>query len=192
MNKKLLNQSGFTLVELMVVVAIIGVLSAVAVPNFKKYQAKAKQSEAKIQLASIYSVEIGTTADYNTFATCLLTMGYDRTPSGFYSIGFNAGFDATATNAAFASCTAGTTLAVPAAALVVGDIIYLPFILKAALAANKPSKKGDFPATAVATQIAFKAAAAGSISGSPAIAANVRDVWTINESKTLTNTSPGF
>jgi type IV pilus assembly protein PilA len=48
-------QEGFTLVELMVVVAIIGVLSAVAVPNFKKYQAKSKSSEAKLQLSAAYT-----------------------------------------------------------------------------------------------------------------------------------------
>jgi len=42
--QSLKRQDGFTLVELMVVVAIIGLLSAVAVPNFKKYQAKAKTS----------------------------------------------------------------------------------------------------------------------------------------------------
>ena len=48
--KPLGRQSGFTLVELMVVVAIIGLLSAVAIPNFKKYQAKSKISEAKLQL----------------------------------------------------------------------------------------------------------------------------------------------
>jgi type IV pilus assembly protein PilA len=51
------HQKGFTLVELMVVVAIIGLLSAVAVPNFKKYQAKAKISEAKLQLSALYTAQ---------------------------------------------------------------------------------------------------------------------------------------
>lgn len=41
------NSEGFTLVELMIVVAIIGVLAAVAIPNYQKFQAKARQSEAK-------------------------------------------------------------------------------------------------------------------------------------------------
>jgi type IV pilus assembly protein PilA len=41
----------------MIVVAIIGILSAVAIPNFKKYQAKSRSSEAKIQLAAAYTAE---------------------------------------------------------------------------------------------------------------------------------------
>jgi type IV pilus assembly protein PilA len=75
--KSLKRQDGFTLVELMVVVAIIGLLSAVAVPNFKKYQAKAKTSEAKLQLSAIYTAEQAFYSDYGIYANCLAYMGYD-------------------------------------------------------------------------------------------------------------------
>ena len=87
------SQGGFTLVELMVVVAIIGILSSVAIPSFKKYQAKAKTSEAKLHLASIYSAEVSYFSDSDSYATCLNSMGYN--PQGskmqrYYTTGFTA------------------------------------------------------------------------------------------------------
>jgi type IV pilus assembly protein PilA len=91
------RESGFTLVELMIVVAIIGLLSAVAIPNFKKYQARAKVSEAKLQLASIYTAEASFFSDYNMYATCLRYMGFDPDPERFnryYAVGFFAGANA--------------------------------------------------------------------------------------------------
>lgn len=90
--KSLKRQDGFTLVELMVVVAIIGLLSAVAVPNFKKYQAKSKMSEAKLQLSALYTAESSFYSDYNMYSNCLTYMGFDPGPevaNRYYAIGFS-------------------------------------------------------------------------------------------------------
>ncbi len=90
--KSLKRQDGFTLVELMVVVAIIGLLSAVAIPNFKKYQAKAKMSEAKLQLSALYTAESSFYSDYNMYHNCLTYMGFDPGPESanrYYAVGFN-------------------------------------------------------------------------------------------------------
>jgi type IV pilus assembly protein PilA len=94
------NEQGFTLVELMVVVAIIGILSAVAIPNFQKYQAKSKTSEAKLQLTSAYTAQEAFYADYGMYSNCLAYMGYDPSNEAaqrYYAVGINvtAAVDAT-------------------------------------------------------------------------------------------------
>ena len=88
------RQDGFTLVELMVVVAIIGVLSAVAIPNFKKYQAKAKTSEAKLQLSAAYTAQQSFYSDYDTYAVCLSYMGFNpvnEISQRLFAVGFGSG-----------------------------------------------------------------------------------------------------
>jgi type IV pilus assembly protein PilA len=180
MKKFLKNPSGFTLVELMVVVAIIGILSAIAVPNFKKYQAKSKQSEAKIQLAAIYNSEVGTQSDYDTYGTCLNMMGYEQSPRGYYTVGFLTGLDATAK---FSGCSSGGITAAATAAANT-DRITVPLAQLAAVTANKPA---TLTLASTATQTTFVASAEASISSSVSL-----DKWSIDETKKLSNNTPGY
>ena len=93
-----LGNKGFTLIELMIVVAIIGILSAIAIPNFARYQSKSRQAEAKIALASIYGGEKAFFAEYSAYLQDLAAVGY--VPEGFkryYATGWSASNTGTVT-----------------------------------------------------------------------------------------------
>lgn len=89
-NVQLNNASGFSLVELMVVVAIIGILASVAVPQFQKFTFKARMTEAKAGLTSLFTAEKAFYGEWSQFDSRYGVIGY--APEGNYS--FNVGFTA--------------------------------------------------------------------------------------------------
>ena len=64
-------QKGFTLIELMIVVAIIGILAAIAIPNFLRFQLKSKSSEGKVNIAAIRTAEESYLAEFGVYVPTL-------------------------------------------------------------------------------------------------------------------------
>jgi type IV pilus assembly protein PilA len=67
MRKLHTRKGGFTLIELMIVVAIIGILAAIAIPNFLMFQLRSKTGEAKTNLAGIRTAEEGYFAEFGLY-----------------------------------------------------------------------------------------------------------------------------
>jgi type IV pilus assembly protein PilA len=69
-------KKGFTLIELMIVVAIIGILAAIAIPNFIKFQARSKQSEAKANLKAMFTAEKAYLQEKDRFSSYVGEVGF--------------------------------------------------------------------------------------------------------------------
>lgn len=80
------SQKGFTLIELMIVVVIIGILAALAIPRFMRATTKSKQSEAKNILKQIYAMERAYRQEYDAYWGDGTTASA-AAPAGFARIG---------------------------------------------------------------------------------------------------------
>jgi type IV pilus assembly protein PilA len=82
---KMKNKKGFTLIELMIVVAIIGILAALAIPDFMKMMAKSKQSEARTNLSAIYTMQSSYFGTHNTFGNTFGLIGWSPSGQNLYA-----------------------------------------------------------------------------------------------------------
>jgi len=73
MINKFKNDKGFTLIELMIVVAIIGVLAAIAIPQYTNFRLKAKTAEAKSNLGAIRLGEEAYFTEQEAYVVCAAT-----------------------------------------------------------------------------------------------------------------------
>jgi len=76
MTRRILKR-GFTLIELMIVVAIIGILAAIAIPNFLRFQAKSKQSEAKANLKGLFTAQRSQYQEFDRYLTANGELGFN-------------------------------------------------------------------------------------------------------------------
>jgi type IV pilus assembly protein PilA len=216
------KSKGFTLLELMVVVAIVGVLAKIGTNVYSKAVSKARQSEAKIALSAIYSAEMTYFSEFYSYIACLRQIGYvPDSSTRYYLVGFSyytvisnssCGSDGVQPCTRFkpgASCNGADPNhnRWPEPSLTASDIAYSATVKELTPGYyNKPLNWHLDASGGLATEIhqkTFLAGAAGVISNRPAKTAmtgepnNVNsgatcDGWTINEQKQLINARPGM
>ncbi len=184
------NQAGFSLVELMVVVAIIGILASLAIPSIGKYMAKARQSEAKTQLSSLYTAEKAFFAEYSAYHSAFGAIGYSPEGKLRYVVGFAAagtpadgsnGYNPATALAGVQAATETLTYCTTTAAMANGCMILEGSDGVAATAAN-------LPGTTALLKPSFTAGAGAVVHN----AAAGMDQWSINQDKNIVQERNGI
>ncbi len=177
------NQKGFSLVELMIVVAIIGILAAVAIPNYIRFQNKAKQSEAKGNLQGIFTAEKAFFAEWNTYTTRFDSIGYRPEGTLNYMTGFFTDFFPAAMPANFPGALNGTPTCIRTNAQ---GVAAAPGCVAgfANWAISLPASTAAELGASTAAAATFNAQAKGRLNGA------ADDIWDINQNNNLVNTTP--
>lgn len=98
------SKNGFTLIELMTVVIIVGILAIVAIPLYRGQVARARASEGAALLGSVLTGERVYYAEYTTYTTNQDNLGIDTTGNKYFKT-----YDVTAASATgFTAETIGT------------------------------------------------------------------------------------
>ena len=87
------NRKGFTLIELMIVVVIIGILAAMAIPRFMQTSGKSKKSEAKTILKQLYQLERAYFQEHDAYVAGANTAALVASALGFDDPGADARYD---------------------------------------------------------------------------------------------------
>ena len=187
------GKKGFTVIELMVVVSIIGLLATIALPQFRKYQRQALQASAKAELSAVYMAQKVFKSEKGTFYGNLWATGYKPEGTITYRV-FRQGSTVTSSlpgmnvyplryNDSYDTYNTGSTTA---------TICGISF--SAGVTGNKCQQDtsswasyGDIlnESTFDVTKTSFVIGAAAVLGGSET------DVWTINQNQDLVNTHNG-
>ena len=118
------GRSGFTLIELMIVVVIIGILAAIAIPRFGTAKDKARQASIKADLRNLMTAEERFFADSSTYTAAFATGVFTVSAGNGYSVVVTgtSGYAATVSNAVIANGSTSCTVSVGAGATADGVI----------------------------------------------------------------------